>query len=61
MLEIGKRYWCHGKFNMGARFNGTIEAIDEHFVKFVDCKCLFISGNIIIVGINDIEALWPAD
>ncbi len=61
MLEIGKRYWLHGKFNMGARFTGTIEAIDEHFVKFVNCKDLRISGTTIIVGINHIEAIWPAD
>ena len=61
MLEIGKRYWLHGKFNMGYRFKGTIEAIDAHFVKFVNCIDLRIDGNTIIVGIDHIEALWPAD
>ena len=63
MFEIGKRYWLqmHGKFNMGSRFNGTIEAIDEHFVKLVDCKSLFVEGTTIVVGINHIEAIWPAD
>ena len=61
MLEIGKRYWLHGKFNQGALFVGTIEAIDKHFVKFVNCQDLRIQGNTIIVGIEHIEALWPAD
>ena len=61
MFEIGKRYWLHGKFNKGSRFIGTLEAIDEHFIKFVDCKYLFADGTTIIVGINHIEALWPAD
>lgn len=61
MFEIGKRYWLHGKFNKSSRFIGTLEAIDEHFLKFVDCKYLFAEGTTIIVGINHIEALWPAD
>lgn len=61
MIEIGKRYCLHGKFNIGKCFTGTIEAMDEHFVKFVDCKDLRINGTTIIVGINHIEALWPAE
>ena len=62
MFEIGKRYRLHGKFNTGYTLSGVLEKMDEHFMKFVDCKDLWnIPGNTIIVGINHVEAIWPAD
>lgn len=62
MFEIGKRYQLHGKFNFGSTFSGVLEKMDEHFMKFVNCKYLRNgNGNTIIVGINHVEAIWPDD
>lgn len=62
MFEIEKRYRLHGKFNCGSTFSGVLEKMDDHFMKFVDCKDLRnVAGSTIIVGINYIEAIWPVD
>ena len=59
MLKIGNTYTFHGDFNYGFKVTGVLNEVDDNFMKFVNCSDLRDDGNIIIVNIRNVHAIYP--
>lgn len=65
MFTIGKKYVVHGQFNYGKEFTGKIAAVDNNFIKFVECENISSSygrnSNTFIASIKFISTIIPAE